>query len=174
MAAVVNYAARNSSEKLVLLMIANYADEDGISFPSQQRLAEDCSMSVDSVGRALKGLESGEQPAIARHPRRRTDGFRTSDQITILIMTSLRNLRSRTNGVTPQSADSILSQNDKPHSAECGVRSLRKNGHLTPQIAVAEPIRYTKVRSKKKESTKNRSATLAREVPAETYSGEFD
>lgn len=44
------------SAKLVLLAIANFADEDGKCWPSQDRLAAMTSQSVDSIQRRLKEL----------------------------------------------------------------------------------------------------------------------
>lgn len=45
-------------DKLVLLALADYADENWQSFPSRRRLAERAECSVDSVDRALKRLEA--------------------------------------------------------------------------------------------------------------------
>jgi len=85
MAAVARYKARNSTEKLVLFLIANYADEEGSAFPSQERLAQDGSMDVRTVQRTLAALEACDPPAIARERRQRDNGSRTSDRITLLL-----------------------------------------------------------------------------------------
>lgn len=83
MAAASRFRARNSTEKLLLYMLANYADEDGVAFPSQARLADDGSMSERTVRSSLAALE--EQGVIRRETRKRADGTRTSDRITLLI-----------------------------------------------------------------------------------------
>lgn len=44
--------------KLLLLTLANYADDKGCCFPSQTTLSEDTEQSVDSVQRKLKQLET--------------------------------------------------------------------------------------------------------------------
>jgi hypothetical protein len=46
-----------TKEKFVLIMLANYAGETGLAWPSMKRLCEDTSMSKDSVIRAVKNLE---------------------------------------------------------------------------------------------------------------------
>jgi DNA-binding MarR family transcriptional regulator len=71
-----------ASEKLLLLALANYADEDGACFPSQARLAEDACLSLRTVVTLLAALE--ERGLIARERRTRRDGTRTSDAITLL------------------------------------------------------------------------------------------
>lgn len=45
-------------EKLLLLMLANYADEDGHAWPSKQRLADDCCMNKATVCRNLASLQA--------------------------------------------------------------------------------------------------------------------
>lgn len=47
-----------SKEKFVLVMMANYADEDGKCWPSLNRLADDTSMSRSTIQLAIKGLEA--------------------------------------------------------------------------------------------------------------------
>ena len=46
-----------TKEKFVLIMLANYAGETGLAWPSMNRLCGDTGMSKDSVIRAIKGLE---------------------------------------------------------------------------------------------------------------------
>jgi len=64
------------SEKMVLLVLSNYADEIGICWPSQDRLSIDCGMSRYAIMRQLEHLE--EYGLIVRQTRyenkkRRTD-----------------------------------------------------------------------------------------------------
>ena len=60
-----------SKDKFVLVMMANYADEDGKCWPSLNRLADDTSMSRSTVQLAIKGLEAA---GILRIERREQDG----------------------------------------------------------------------------------------------------
>lgn len=47
---------RNASAKLLLISLANYADEDGVCWPSIDRLSKDCSTSRQTVMNATKRL----------------------------------------------------------------------------------------------------------------------
>jgi len=67
--------------KAVLVAVADYADEDGVSWPSQQRLADDTELSLHSVMRALDKLE--DLGLVKRERRHRKDGSRTSDLIVL-------------------------------------------------------------------------------------------
>jgi hypothetical protein len=58
--------------KLILLLLANRADEDGICWPSQNNLADQSEQSADTVQRHLKNLEDGG--FIRRVRSRRTRG----------------------------------------------------------------------------------------------------
>ena len=49
--------AGSPGAKCVLLALANYANELGVCWPSQQRLAEETDQSVDLVQRRLKDLD---------------------------------------------------------------------------------------------------------------------
>ena len=59
------------ARKLLLLVLANYADADGICWPSQETLAEDTGMSVDTVQRQSKKLVADGFLSITRPPKRR-------------------------------------------------------------------------------------------------------
>ncbi|MET4214375.1 helix-turn-helix domain-containing protein [Bradyrhizobium sp. LA2.1] len=59
------------ARKLLLLVLANYADADGICWPSQGRLADDTGMSLDTVQRQTRKLISDGFLAITRPPKRR-------------------------------------------------------------------------------------------------------
>ncbi|GHE70107.1 hypothetical protein GCM10019059_32420 [Camelimonas fluminis] len=72
----------SASAKFVLVAIANYADENGRCWPSQQALAADTSLSERSIRNAIHALE--ELGVIERIERRRQDGSRTSDAIQIV------------------------------------------------------------------------------------------
>lgn len=66
----------------VLLVVANYADESGFSYPSQTNIAVKTRLSVRTVQRHLIILES--LGLIAREMRRSTDGRRAADGYQIL------------------------------------------------------------------------------------------
>ena len=69
------------AEKLVLLALANYADERFQCWPSQERLAEDTELSARTVWGALKRL--AEAGILSREQRKRQDGTRTTDVVTL-------------------------------------------------------------------------------------------
>jgi biotin operon repressor len=59
------------ARKLVLLVLATYADKHGICWPSQETLAEKTGMSVDSVQRHAKKLKELGLLSTIRPPKRR-------------------------------------------------------------------------------------------------------
>jgi len=78
MAWAVRQKAGSPMGKIILLMIANRADEDGRCFPSQQRLALDCECSIRIVRKWLSVFE--QAGLLRRCERRRSDGRKTSDE----------------------------------------------------------------------------------------------
>ena len=66
-----------ATSKCLLVTLANYADENGVCWPSQARLAHETEMSVDSVQRRLRELE--RDGLIVRQRRNGKGGQRTSD-----------------------------------------------------------------------------------------------
>lgn len=96
--------------KAVLLAVANYADEEGICWPSQEQLAEDTELSRHSIMRAIDHLEG--LGFLSRERRHRKDGSRTSDLIMLdLSSTWLCSTEQRSN--EQRSAE----QQPKSHSA---------------------------------------------------------
>lgn len=69
------------SEKLVLLALANFANERMQCWPSQERLAADTELSARTVWAALKSLE--DRHMLSRTSRKRADGTRTTDIFTL-------------------------------------------------------------------------------------------
>jgi helix-turn-helix protein len=57
--------------KLLLLVLANYADKNGVCWPSQETLARDSEQSVDTVQRQLDVLEKQKRIYRERMPKRR-------------------------------------------------------------------------------------------------------
>lgn len=72
----------SSTEKLLLIVLANYADENGRCWPSNKRLCDDASLSERTIRATLKALD--ERGIISRTERFRADGSRTSDVITLV------------------------------------------------------------------------------------------
>ena len=77
-----SWAAENRvgdvGSKAVLLLLANYADEEYSCYPGQQRLADETEQSVRQVGRQLAYLEA--LGLITRARRAGGQGHRTSDR----------------------------------------------------------------------------------------------
>lgn len=70
----------SAPEKLLLLVLANYADEHGMCWPSQTRLSHDTRYTDRGVRKLLASLT--ERGVISRRPRYKS-GSRTSDAITL-------------------------------------------------------------------------------------------
>ena len=71
--------------KLVLLTLANFADDEGYCFPSQKTLAEITECGERSIRRYLDNLE--KLGALKRVRRHRTDGTRTTDGVYLMLET---------------------------------------------------------------------------------------
>lgn len=63
--------------KLVLLALANFADDEGVCYPGQERIADMTNMSIRSVRNQIGALEAAG--LITRTTRWRADGTRNSD-----------------------------------------------------------------------------------------------
>ena len=85
-----SYPVESSTEKAVLLVLANYADGDGECFPGQESIAQQAACSDRTVRRVLEAFEA--KGLIARQERRRRDGSRTSDAIVLLAFQQAANL----------------------------------------------------------------------------------
>ena len=80
--AVINLRGVSSSEKLVLLVLANYASpETGECFPSQRRFADDTGLTDRTLRNVFKALE--DKGLMQRQERRRPNGSRRSDLIVL-------------------------------------------------------------------------------------------
>ena len=74
-----DYAAGGVAEKVILLVLANYANEYAISWPSQKTLADQTALGERTVRRVLADMEA--RGVIRRIVRRRGNGSRQSDMI---------------------------------------------------------------------------------------------
>lgn len=101
MAWAVKQKVGNATGKAILLMLANYADEEGRCFPSQETLATECECSKRSV---LDWLQKFEDMGILTRDRRHgAGGYRRSDILTLgLSAANSRENNSRENGSKPK------------------------------------------------------------------------
>ena len=72
-------------EKLLLMAIADHADDKGTCWPGQVGLANKCGITDRTVRTRLKKLEA--LGLLAREPRYNAEGKRTSDRLTLRITT---------------------------------------------------------------------------------------
>jgi hypothetical protein len=84
LSAVFSLEIESPTVKLVLLGLANYCDQKGRCWPSQKEIACLTSLSERAVRDALGVLEA--QGYIGRELRRRQDGSRSTDIITLLFL----------------------------------------------------------------------------------------
>ena len=97
-----------TKEKFVLIMMANYADEDGKCWPSMNRLCEDTGMKKDSVIRAIKSLE---EMGLAEVERRKIEGVNLPN----IYHLNLRGVVAHSDqGVVAHSEEGSRSQRLKP------------------------------------------------------------
>lgn len=82
----------SAAGKVVLICLANYADEDGQCWPSQKTIAEETELSERSVREWLQKLE--DAGLLTRKSRRRDDGYRAAD----LICLALKNQPAKSAG----------------------------------------------------------------------------
>lgn len=81
MAWAVKQKVGNATGKAILLMLANYADEEGKCFPSQETLAAECECSKRSI---LDWLQKFEDMGLLKRDRRHgAGGYRRSDILTL-------------------------------------------------------------------------------------------
>lgn len=115
----------SATVKAVLLAVANYADEQGVCWPSQEQLSEDTELSRHSIMRSLDHLE--DLGLLSRERRHRKDGSRSSDLImldlssTVLRSTEQRSIQQRSTQAKPMSqgatAEPVIETPKIPSSA---------------------------------------------------------
>lgn len=115
----------NPTLKAVLVAVANYADENGLCWPSQARLARDTELSERTIARSLASLE--EAGVIERTRRSDEDGYRTSDMI------RLNHAYGRESPVGPKGLTDTVSGRTPPtgHSRQKTCRESQGNLHRT-------------------------------------------
>lgn len=105
-----------STQKFLLVALADFADEEDGCFPAQERLATMIGVQRQAVSRNLGALE--ESGLIARSRRSRSDGSRTSDRFVLAVGQCPRNVR------TPETG---------PMSAKSGDNVRQTGGHEPPE-----------------------------------------
>lgn len=127
--------------KIVLVALANYADESGAAWPSQATLAGDTDLTDRSVRTALAELEAR---GLITRAKRYVDGKRLTDRFTIVVCAaSVPEGRSgRTVPETP-SGTQTLPEALSPHPTGSSFRAYRKDVPDLPERAsdrtVTEP-----------------------------------
>ena len=117
----------SATVKSVLLAVANYADEEGICWPSQEQLADDTELSRHSIMRALDQLE--DMGLMSRDRRHRKDGSRTSDLITRdLSSTQQRSSEQRSTQQQPKSHGATAEQVIEPSIPSPSARASKSKG----------------------------------------------
>lgn len=134
--------------KSVLLAVANYADEEGICWPSQEQLADDTELSRHSIMRALDQLE--EMGLLSRERRHRGDGSRSSDLIMLdLSSTQQRSTQQRSTQQQPKSqgatAEPIIEPSISRNSAQRVKRDSDEDAAVRAWNVLADDLSLPKV-----------------------------
>jgi len=106
MAWAANQTTKNSIQKLVLMMLANYADENHSCYPSYQHLANICVCTKKTIVRACQQLEEAE--LIETEKRFDDKGKQTSNRF---IIRGVKNDPVGGTKTTPNTIRSILKDN---------------------------------------------------------------
>jgi Helix-turn-helix domain len=119
--------------KCVLMTLADYADEDGVCWPSQETLAKVTEQSVDSVQRQLRQLE--EIHLIERRGRGLRNGRRAVTVYTLMMNATTVGLK----GTTPQIAAPQIAapQSTAPQNRVNDTAPVRHEPSIEPSIDAA-------------------------------------
>ena len=129
-----------SGKKFVLVVLANYADPDGLAYPSQPTIAAMTSQGVSTVRRWLADLEGAG--AITRTARYRRDGTRTSDGYQLFVGRILEDEpreRKTTAQIEQVSDEETTAQIEQGTTAQIG-RDYRSNRAGLPLKLSTDPI----------------------------------
>jgi SOS-response transcriptional repressor LexA len=125
------------AKKCLLMMLADYADEDGCCWPSQETLARVTEQSIDSVQRQLKQLE--DDGLVRRRGRGVRNGRRAVTIYALPMAPDIVQLATTPQSAAPQIAASrITTPQTTPNDTAqlCG-----KNRQLEPSESVAADAR---------------------------------
>lgn len=79
---------KNATQRAVLMAVAEYANEQGLGWPSQKTLADDMLLTDRTIRTALAGLEA--DGLLVRISKRNPDGTRGVDRIQLCLTAELR------------------------------------------------------------------------------------
>jgi hypothetical protein len=129
--------AGSPAAKCVLMILADYADEYGVCWPSQGTLATQTEQSVDSVQRQLKQLEA--IPLIERRGR----GFRDGRRAVTKYMLMMAATTASAKGATPQIAEPQIaaSRSTTPQMGVNDTARVRQEPSIEPLIDAADDAR---------------------------------
>lgn len=126
----------DATTKLLLIALADFANDEHACWPSQARLSEIVGCSVDTVQRHAKRLESDGY--MKRERRALANGNRTTDRYVLNVDVQGRKKRSRATRTTPQDAASSTPQNAAlmtPHmDAASSTPQMRAVGKRTTKV----------------------------------------
>ena len=103
-----DFRVRSATEKAILLVLANYANEYGVSWPSQSTLAEQSACTDRTVRSVLQQLEA--RSVVRRVPRRRGNGSRQSD---IILLAAFEGRKPAPPGLLDDGEEEPLAQADE-------------------------------------------------------------
>jgi hypothetical protein len=120
----------SASEKLLLLVLANYADENFRCWPSQSRLADETGLTDRTIRAVLASLEG--RGLLSRQPRSRRDGSQGTDIITLALDGHRKSLPPETVSTGNRRTDHRKSTTGSPEA----VSALTT---FEPSLTVIEP-----------------------------------
>ena len=153
-----DYAAGSVTEKVLLLVLANYANEFGVSWPSQKTLADQTALGERTVRRVLADME--HRGVIRRIVRRRGNGSRQSDMI---LLSAFEGRKPAPPGMLDDGPDGTeIDAPDQPANGDN--RPIRPLDNRPPDPdppATVAALDTSKILKR---------TTTARDVPARTFS----
>lgn len=152
----------NATAKGVLVVLANYADEDGFTFVSQKVMAAATELNIRSIQRALKTLS--DNGFITKEPRYRVDGSRTTDGIKLHVTNCRMAERQSDEGDATDPT-----KNDDTESGQLTVNNRQSNNkkNKTKKVTLPDWIDpedwkdFEELRKKKKKPLTDRARKLA-------------
>lgn len=130
---VLKHSDASGNERMCLLVLANYADDEGLAWPGLERIAHEMRVSVRTAQRSLRTLEAARRIATIPQgaPDNRIRGDRRPNAYRILRGVTVgtpsangvteqveRGDRSRTNGVTGVAPEPSLNRQKKPFAPD--------------------------------------------------------
>lgn len=123
---VLDQKPKSATAKFVMLVIASYADEQHIAWPSQERLARDTGLGVRTIRRAISDLaREGFLEVLARRPRE--DGRRETNVMRLLVL--------------PEAKMAHGEQSQRPHSPKPEAAVTSKPVREPPPLSSHEHTR---------------------------------